>query len=100
MTTKFVEVTLSHKYRETAEDGTIAGGPMYYMKNRLNLKWLAVIFAVATVLSSFGTGNLPQINSISNSLFETFGINHMITGGIWLCCSDLLLLAESNELQK
>ncbi len=82
MTTKFVEVTLSHKYREIAEDGSVAGGPMYYMKNRLNLKWLAVIFAVATVLSSFGTGNLPQINSISNSLFETFGINHMITGGI------------------
>ena len=55
MTTKFVEVTLSHKYRETAEDGSISGGPMYYMKNRLNLKWLAAIFAVATVLSSFGT---------------------------------------------
>ena len=82
MTTKFVEVTLSHKYREKAEDGTIAGGPMYYMKNRLNLRWLAVIFAIATVLSSFGTGSLPQINSISNSLFETFGINHMLTGGI------------------
>jgi AGCS family alanine or glycine:cation symporter len=65
-----------------AEDGSIAGGPMYYMKNRLNLKWLAVIFAVATVLSSFGTGSLPQINSISNSLFETFGVNHMLTGGI------------------
>jgi alanine or glycine:cation symporter, AGCS family len=82
MTTKFVEVTLSHKYREKAADGSIAGGPMYYMKNRLNLKWLAVIFAIATVLSSFGTGNLPQVNSISNSLFETFGINHMLTGGV------------------
>ncbi|HPT31244.1 MAG TPA: alanine:cation symporter family protein, partial [Prolixibacteraceae bacterium] len=41
MCTKFVEVTLSHKYREITEDGTVAGGPMYYMKNRLNLKWLA-----------------------------------------------------------
>ena len=82
MTTKFVEVTLSHKYREIAQDGTVSGGPMYYMKNRLKLRWLAVIFAVATVLSSFGTGSLPQINSISNSMFETFGINHMLTGGI------------------
>ena len=34
MTTKFVEVTLSHKYREFAEDGTASGGPMYYMKNQ------------------------------------------------------------------
>jgi len=82
MTTKFVEVTLSHKYREHASDGSIAGGPMYYMKNKLKMRWLAVIFALATVLSSFGTGNLPQINSISNSIFATFGINHIITGAV------------------
>ncbi|MCK5782134.1 MAG: amino acid carrier protein [Flavobacteriales bacterium] len=82
MTTKFVEVTLSHKYREKASDGSIAGGPMYYMKNKLNMKWLAAIFAVATVVSSFGTGNMPQINSISNSVYSTFGIEHMVTGGV------------------
>ena len=82
MTTKFVEVTLSHKYREFAEDGSVAGGPMYYMKNRLNMKWLAVIFAVATIISSFGTGNLPQVNSIANSMFATFGVNHMLTGAV------------------
>jgi AGCS family alanine or glycine:cation symporter len=82
MTTKFVEVTLSHKYREIAEDGTVSGGPMYYMKNRLNMKWLAVIFAIATVLSSFGTGSLPQINSIASSAFTTFGIAPIITGAV------------------
>ncbi|MBW8334157.1 MAG: amino acid carrier protein [Prolixibacteraceae bacterium] len=82
MTTKFVEVTLSHKYREIAADGTVSGGPMYYMKNRLNMKWLAVIFAVATVLSSFGTGSLPQINSIASSAFSTFGIAPMLTGAV------------------
>ncbi|WP_066628972.1 alanine/glycine:cation symporter family protein [Labilibacter marinus] len=91
MTTKFVEVTLSHKYRETAEDGSISGGPMYFMKKRLDIKMpsgkvvktgklMAIIFAVATVLSSFGTGSLPQINSISNSINSTFGVPHMITG--------------------
>lgn len=80
MTTKFVEVTLSHKYREKAEDGTIAGGPMYYMKNRLKLPWLAAIFAIATVLSSFGTGNMPQINNIASSVQTTFNIEPWITG--------------------
>ena len=80
MTTKFVEVTLSHKYREKTEDGTMAGGPMYYMKNRLNMKWLAAIFAGATILSSFGTGNMPQINNISNALFATFGIEQWVSG--------------------
>ncbi|MEM9328175.1 MAG: amino acid carrier protein [Bacteroidota bacterium] len=82
MCTKFVEVTLSHKYREKAEDGTMAGGPMYYMKNKLNMGWLAAIFAVATVLSSFGTGSLPQVNSIANSLFATFGINKVVSGAV------------------
>jgi len=100
MTTKFVEVTLSHKYREKAADGSIAGGPMYYMKNRLNLKWLAGIFAVATILSSFGTGNLPQINSISNSLFETFGINHMITGGILAVLLGLVIIGGIKRIAK
>ncbi|PIB34288.1 alanine glycine permease [Reichenbachiella sp. 5M10] len=82
MCTKFVEVTLSHKYREKTADGTMAGGPMYFMKNKMNMKWLAGAFAVATVLSSFGTGSLPQINSISNTLNATFGIHHMLTGGV------------------
>ena len=80
MTTKFVEVTLSHKYREFTEDGTAAGGPMYYMKNRLNMKWMAVLFALATIISSFGTGNMPQINSISNSMNTAFGVHPAITG--------------------
>ncbi|MFQ3218953.1 MAG: AGCS family alanine or glycine:cation symporter [Paraglaciecola sp.] len=82
MTTKFVEVTLSHKYRVKTADGTMAGGPMYYMDRRLNMKWLAVAFAIATVISSFGTGNLPQSNGIATSLESTFGFNPMIVGGI------------------
>jgi len=80
MTTKFVEVTLSHKYREFAEDGTAAGGPMYYMKNRLNMKWMAVLFSLATIISSFGTGNMPQINSIANSMHSAFNIHPAVTG--------------------
>lgn len=82
MTTKFVEVTLSHKYRDKTPDGSMAGGPMYYMDKRLNMKWLAVAFAVATVISSFGTGNLPQSNSIATSIEATFGFDPLIVGSI------------------
>jgi AGCS family alanine or glycine:cation symporter len=82
MTTKFVEVTLSHKYRDKTPDGTMAGGPMYYMDKRLNMKWLAVAFAIATVISSFGTGNLPQSNSIATSIEATFGFDPLIVGSI------------------
>jgi len=79
MTSKFVEVTLSHKYREKTPDGSMAGGPMYYMEKGLNAKWLAVLFALATVLSSFGTGSLPQINSIAAGLKSTFEIEPIVT---------------------
>ena len=79
MTSKFVEVTLSHKYRSVADDGTISGGPMYYMEKGLNAKWLAVMFALATVLSSFGTGSLPQINAIASGLEATFDLEPLIT---------------------
>jgi AGCS family alanine or glycine:cation symporter len=82
MTTKFVEVTLSHKYRDKTPDGTMAGGPMYYMDKRLNMKWLAVAFAIATVISSFGTGNLPQSNGIATSIEATFGFDPLIVGSV------------------
>jgi len=80
MTSKFVEVSLSHKYRQVDEEGRIVGGPMYVMERRLNMKWLAVFFAVATVVSSFGTGSLPQSNNIANGVEASFGIPLWITG--------------------
>jgi AGCS family alanine or glycine:cation symporter len=92
MTTKFVEVTLSHKYRVKAEDGTMAGGPMYYMDRRLNMKWLAVLFAIATVISSFGTGSLPQINNIAQGMEATFGFEPWHTGGVLAVLLALVIL--------
>jgi AGCS family alanine or glycine:cation symporter len=111
MTTKFVEVTLSHKYRTISEDGTIAGGPMYYMKERLNIKLrngkiirtgliLGGFFAVATIFSSFGSGNMPQINSISNSMFSTFGINHIITGSVLAVLLGLVIIGGIKRIAK
>ncbi len=80
MTTKFVEVTLSHKYRVTDKAGFISGGPMYVMERRLNMRWLAIFFALATVVSSFGSGNLPQSNNIANGLSASFGIPNWVSG--------------------
>ena len=82
MATKFVEVTLSHEYRVKADNGTMAGGPMYYMEHGLKMHWLAIFFAVATVICSFGTGNLPQINNIAISVESSFGIRPIITGAV------------------
>ena len=100
MTTKLVEVTLSHKYREVSHDGLISGGPMYYMKNKLNMRWLAVLFSIATILSSFGTGNLPQINSIANSIKTTFGIESIITGAVLSVFLGLIIVGGIKRIAK
>ena len=100
MTTKMVEVTLSHKYREQLPDGTISGGPMYYMKRRLHLSWLAGLFAFATILSSFGTGSLPQINSISNAMFSSFGISHYITGLVLAVILALIIIGGIKRIAQ
>ena len=108
MTTKFVEVTLSHKYREKISDGTMSGGPMYFMKNanflllgkKIDMKWVGILFAFATVLSSFGTGSLPQINSISNSIYSSFGIDKMLTGGILAILLGVVIIGGIKRIAK
>ena len=100
MTSKFVEVTLSHKYREKTADGTMAGGPMYYMEKGLNAKWLAILFAIATVLSSFGTGNLPQINSIAAGLQSTFEIEPIITASVLSVLLALVIIGGITRIAK
>src|SRR6056297_1827689 len=111
MCTKFVEVTLSHNYRDFDEKGMVAGGPMYYMKKRLNInlkngkllktgKWLGIFFAGATILSSFGSGSLPQINSISTSVFATFGIKHIITGAIMSVLLGIVIIGGIKRIAK
>jgi AGCS family alanine or glycine:cation symporter len=100
MTTKLVEVTLSHKYRVQTDNGTMAGGPMYYMERRLKLRWLAVFFAIATVISSFGTGNMPQINNIAMSVQASFGLAPMLTGGVLAVLLWLVIVGGIRRIAK
>jgi AGCS family alanine or glycine:cation symporter len=111
MTLKFVEVTISHKYRDQLPDGSVSGGPMYYMKKRLNINIrngkiikigtvMGIFFAAATVFSSFGTGNMPQINSISNSIFETFGLKQIITGAVLTALLALVIIGGIKRIVK
>ena len=80
MTTKFVEVTLGHKYRTKLEDGSISGGPMYYIEQGLNMKWVAILFAFLMMITAIGSGNMPQINNIALVMNTEFGISKLFTG--------------------
>ncbi len=92
MTTKFVEVSISHHYRVKDEDGKIAGGPMYFMERGLNMRWLAIFFAVALVISSFGSGNLPQSNNMAAGIEASFGIPTWISGAVLAALLGLVII--------
>ncbi len=89
MTTKYVEVTLGHKYRTTLSDGSISGGPMYYIEKGLNInlagkklpsKWIAILFAFLMMITAIGSGNMPQINNIALVMNTEFAVPKLFTG--------------------
>jgi AGCS family alanine or glycine:cation symporter len=86
MTLKYSECTLAQKYRKFNSDGTVSGGPMYYMEYGLKDKigkWakiLALVFASATILCSLGTGNMAQSNSMSDAMLTSYQIPTWISG--------------------
>ena len=82
MSTKFVECTLGVKYRDVGKDGTVYGGPMYYLDKGLKEggmkvfgKILAVIFAVLCVGASFGGGNAFQSNQATEQISTMFSLS-------------------------
>ncbi len=100
MTTKFVEVSISHKYRKEDEQGFMAGGPMYYMEHGLNMKWLAVFFAIATVISSFGSGNMPQANNMASGIETSFAVPSYVTGAILALLLGFVIIGGIQRIAK
>ena len=80
MTTKFVEVTMGHKYRTKLADGSISGGPMYYIEHALNMKWAGILFAFLMMITAIGSGNMPQINNIALVMSTEFSVPKIFTG--------------------
>ncbi len=82
MAVKYTECTLAVKYRVQNEDGSVSGGPMYYIEKGLgeNWKWLAIFFAAMAVICSFLTGNAVQANTVADTLKSTFLVPGWITG--------------------
>ena len=89
MATKFSEVTLAQKYREVDPaggahkwEGSVAGGPMYYIERGLGPKWkpLAVFFAIMLGFTAFLTGNAVQANTVADTVQTQWGLPVWITG--------------------
>jgi len=80
MATKYAEVVLGIRYRQSQPDGTIAGGPMYFLEHGLGLKWTAWLFALFGAIAAFGIGNMVQANSVALVFRTEFGIPQWISG--------------------
>ena len=89
MATKYAEVTLAQRYRAVVDSddphrkqGTVSGGPMYYIERGLGPAWkpMAVFFAVLLAFTAFLTGNAVQANTVADTMSTTFGIPVWATG--------------------
>lgn len=81
MASKFAECTLGVKYRDVGKDGTVYGGPMYYLKKGLKEKGmggfgkvLAFLFAIFVIGGSFGGGNMFQANQAAAQFVKLFSL--------------------------
>lgn len=104
VTTKYAECALSIKYRTVNEKGEMSGGPMYVMKRAFHNKTLgaalAFLFALFTVIASFGIGNLTQSNSISTALQTTFQIPLWVSGSLIALMTFLVLIGGITRISK
>jgi AGCS family alanine or glycine:cation symporter len=88
MATKYTEVTLAQRYRTVNEDpehkweGTVAGGPMYYIERGLGKNWkpVAIFFAFMLGITAFLTGNGIQANTVADAMRTNFGIPVWVSG--------------------
>lgn len=100
MSTKYAESLLSMQYRQKNKVGNFVGGPMYVLEKGLNMKILAVLFAVFTALATFGTGCAIQSKAISEIIKFTFNVPLVISGIIITVCAALVILGGLSNISK
>lgn len=98
MMTKYAEILLSIKFRKRNDEGNFVGGPMYYITEGLNMKWLGILFAIFGLFASFGIGNIAQINSIAVAFHNSLNINPLITGIIIAIVISFIIVGGVNRV--
>ena len=100
MATKYAEGVLAVKYRTTNSRGEKSGGPMYYIERGLNMKWMALLFALFGTLASFGFGSSVQSNSVAQAIHASFSIDTWITGVVLTVFTGLVILGGIRSISK
>jgi alanine or glycine:cation symporter, AGCS family len=110
MAVKFTEVTLAQQYRQIEKpdldprkwEGSVSGGPMYYIERGLGPRWkpIAVFFAIMLGLTAFLTGNGIQANTVAHSMDTTFGVPTWITGMITATVVGLVIVGGITRIGR
>jgi AGCS family alanine or glycine:cation symporter len=102
MCTKFTEVTLSLMYRDVTPQGTVHGGPMFVIKNALPKSFFPVawIYALFTILSSFGAGNMFQSNQMAAVMKSSANIPEWASGLIFCVFAFMILVGGIKRIGK
>jgi AGCS family alanine or glycine:cation symporter len=100
MATKYAEAVLGVKYRVVDKDGTMSGGPMYYIARGLGWKWLGALFALFASIAAFGIGNMVQSNSVADAVLGAFGVPTWITGVILAVATALVILGGIRSIGR
>ena len=97
--TKFSEITLGLFFRKKNSDGEFLGGPMQYIEKGLGKKWLAVLFAVFTILAAIGMGSV-QSDTIQSTWDSAFGIPTYVTAIIITLITALVVIGGIKRISK
>ena len=100
MATCYSESLLSVLYRINSPSGEYRGGPMYVLQNGLHKRYLAVIFAIAGVLASFGMGSSVQSHSLCSAITEHVNIPPYIIGIVIALLAGFVLLGGVRQITK
>lgn len=103
MATKYSEGVLAIKYRTKDANGEVAGGPMYYIVNGLGKRWkpLAIVFSIFGVMVALlGSGTFTQVNSITESLNNAFGLPATIVSIILAVIVAIIIFGGIQSISK
>lgn len=101
MATKYAEGLLAVKYRQVDDNGNMSGGPMYYLQNGLNNRFLAKMFAVFGIfVACFGIGTFPQVNAITDVVHTTFGVPVFLTAVVLTVLAAMVILGGIQKISK
>ena len=100
MATKYSEGFLAVKFRRVNDKGEISGGPMYYLEEGLQNKWLAMCFAAFGACAAFGIGNMVQANTTATAVKESIGLNSVTIGMLLAILTGMVVIGGIKRIAE